>query len=170
MRPRAIAGFGVLFLAGRSYRSPWTVKPASYRLANPQICIQRSYLDQPYLADVDAYEATVSQKTSNVLDTVTGEFCRSLDRDVLFQHDSRGINLGAKRKHPDLSPIRRAVPPVCHAVQSAPSKGTAQAEAALLPVSAVRDVAVGTPPTGAQAPLAGLEPATYGLEVRRSIL
>ena len=94
MRPRSIAGFGVLFLAGLSYRSPWTVKPASYRLTNPQVCIQRGYLDQPYLADFDAYEATVSQKTSKVLDTVTGEFCRSLDRDVLFPARLQGNQLG----------------------------------------------------------------------------
>jgi hypothetical protein len=68
---------------------------------------------------------------------------------VLFQHYFWEINLGVKRTHPrpDLSPIRRAAPPVFRAVQSAPLPGTAKAEAALLLVSAVRDGAVGLCPT-----------------------
>ena len=55
-----------------------------------------------------------------------GDLGSSHDLNPVLQHDFRGINLGVKRKHPDLSPIRRAVLLVWHAVRSAPFPETAR--------------------------------------------
>jgi hypothetical protein len=43
------------------------------------IGVQRRQLDQPDLADFDAFEATVSQEASEVLNAITREFGRGLD-------------------------------------------------------------------------------------------
>jgi hypothetical protein len=88
-----------------------TVSPITYHLPALEIPLQRRQVYQPHLTDLDAFEPTVSQKTSKVLDAVTAEFSGNLERDVLLQFDFRGISLEVKptRARSDLSPMRRVV-------------------------------------------------------------
>jgi hypothetical protein len=123
-------------LARTSDILPRTLSSITYHLTARNILLERHELDRPDLACLDAFKLACSHDASRQTDTISGEFSGRFDRDVLFKNDLWGTNQLVMEKHPNLSPIRRAVLLVFRAAleRSAPMRGTAQ-----LPVSAVRD-------------------------------